>query len=147
MHDSLTEDNQTVSWGAIRKYHMNVKGWSNVGYQFGVELIGDHYEILLGRMVGEVGAHCLGYNDKSIGICLIGNFDQDKVPQDQWDVAVKLAAHYMWLFGIPTDNIGGHREFDPNRTCPHKWFNCSKFRTDVTATVATLQKQGTKRNM
>lgn len=131
MHDSLTEDGQTVSWGAIRKYHMETNGWADIGYHFGIELIGDRYEILTGRMLGREGAHCPGFNRIGIGICLIGNFEEDEVPHDQWALAVQLASHLAWIFEIPKDRILGHREAMPGRTCPHAHFDCVLFREDV----------------
>lgn len=131
MHDSLTKDGQTVSWGAIRNWHINENKWVDIGYHFGIELISDKYEILMGRIIGQVGSHCPGYNSNSIGICLVGNFDENTVPEDQWKLAVKLVAHLSKLMGIPKENILGHREAMPGRTCPHKNFDCILFREDV----------------
>jgi hypothetical protein len=146
MHDSLTEDGSTVSWGAIRKFHMTDPHhmWNDIGYHYGIELIGDYYEILQGRMVGEKGAHCLGFNSSSIGICLVGNFEINPVPQAQWQRAVDLVAHLSYLFEIPIGpgRIGGHREFDTTRTCPHKNFDCDKFREAVqVAQTGLLQRK------
>lgn len=131
MHDSLTEDGITCSWGAIRKYHIEVKGWMEIGYHWGIELINNRYEILSGRMIGQAGAHCPGYNQDGIGICLIGNFDLNEVPHDQWALAVKFVAHLAKSFDISKLNIMGHREAMPDRTCPHKNFDCVLFREDV----------------
>lgn len=132
MHDSLTADGTTVSWGAIRKYHIEVNGWADCGYHFGLELIGDRYEILTGRMLGREGSHCPGFNSRGVGICLIGNFDETLVPEAQWKLAVQFVAHLSWILEIPKQNILGHREAMPNsRTCPHKNFDCVLFREAV----------------
>src|SRR4030042_6986928 len=108
VHHSLTKDGKTVSWQAIRKYHMGLIGSGNknspdfnpylanpmrdIGYQFGIELINDHPEILIGRPLKEDGAHCpqQDMNKKAIGICFVGNFDEGPVPEEQWNAGVIL---------------------------------------------------------
>ncbi len=32
IHCSGTEDSETVSWSAIRRYHIYDNGWANIGY-------------------------------------------------------------------------------------------------------------------
>ncbi|CAL8105793.1 unnamed protein product [Calicophoron daubneyi] len=58
----------------IQKYHMDTRGWSDIGYSFLIGIDGTIYE---GRGWGVVGAHTRGYNDKSCGIAFIGNFNND----------------------------------------------------------------------
>ncbi|XP_074642080.1 peptidoglycan-recognition protein SC2-like [Tubulanus polymorphus] len=55
----------------IQNYHINSKGWSDIGYNF---LIGGDGNVYEGRGWGVVGAHVRGYNSRSIGICFLGNF-------------------------------------------------------------------------
>ena len=81
IHHSLTEDGEVVNWQAIKKYHRD-KGWTDVGYHFGLDLIGDEVEVMVGRPLNAVGAHVAEQrvNWKSIGICIIGNYDEDMGP-------------------------------------------------------------------
>lgn len=133
LHHSLTKDSGTVSWSAIRSYHTNTLGWLDIGYHYGIEKVNSlgTYEIMLGRFPDEIGAHCVPRNKDSIGICLIGNFDEEKVPDRQWDCAVNLCCYLRRNFGILPYQILGHREAQENRTCPGKNFDMDKFRLDV----------------
>jgi N-acetylmuramoyl-L-alanine amidase len=128
IHHSLTEDGQTVSWGAIRKYHLQ-QGWQDIGYHYGIELIGDHYEILMGRMPDQAGAHCKesGMNQKSLGICLVGNFDIAPPPAPAMDRLVELVQSLRNEWMIPLANIKRHSEFATYKSCPGKLFPWAEF--------------------
>ncbi|MCK5614355.1 N-acetylmuramoyl-L-alanine amidase [Candidatus Pacearchaeota archaeon] len=128
IHCSSTTDSGTVSWGPIRHYHIVVKGWSDIGYHYGIELINSNYEILIGRFDYVQGAHCKGQNKNTIGICFIGDFDFKAPTNSMIKKGISLVKHLMKIHGISVDNIYGHNEFDKNKTCPGKYFNMDKFR-------------------
>lgn len=141
IHHSLTEDGKTVSWDAIRKFHMKERGWVDIGYHFGVELIGDRYEILMGRMVDVMGAHTLEMqmNTLSVGICLVGNFDLGPPPLEQARKALELVRYLMRAHGIQKERVFGHREVGlmcgmdwkkkQYKSCPGSEFNMAGFRS------------------
>ena len=126
LHHSLTKDSGTVSWGAIRRYHLN-KGWANIGYHWGIEKINGHYEILLGRFEDEQGAHCKSHNQDSLGICFIGNFDLRPPTPKQFELGVNLVKVLITKYGIKPNFVFGHNHFS-SKTCPGKLFDIEKFR-------------------
>jgi len=120
IHHSLTKDTGTVSWGAIRRYHIETMGFDDIGYQWGIELVNDHYEILMGRRPDQTGAHTIGQNDQSIGICVVGNYDIDPVPDVLKDEIQKLLTWLIFNYNISSKEIYGHTEFANYKSCPGK---------------------------
>lgn len=145
LHHSLTKDSGTVSWNAIRKWHTGQIGgednyytkhpMDDIGYHAGIELVNDHYEILVGRMMNEQGAHTKGHNRDSLGICFIGNFDKDEVPLEQWNLGVRFIASLCDILNIDTGHVYGHRDFTNTKSCPGNKFNLIGFKTQVMETL------------
>ena len=133
LHHSLTQDSGTVSWGAIRRYHTTQNGWKDIGYHFGIELVWEHYEVLMGRMFNEVGAHTAGQNNNSVGICFVGNFDLASPAPALWKVGVKLVKSLTNVFGIPASEIHAHNEY-AQKSCTGKMFDMKRFVLDVLKT-------------
>lgn len=130
VHHSLTKDSGTVSWGAIRRYHINEMGMVDIGYHAGVELVlsGDEitYETLMGRMWDVEGAHTKGQNQDSLGICFIGNFDLEEPSEEQLKAGAKVIALWMRIFGISTSSIFPHSYFASYKSCPGTRFSMPK---------------------
>ncbi|MBI4861615.1 MAG: N-acetylmuramoyl-L-alanine amidase [Candidatus Riflebacteria bacterium] len=99
----------------IQKFHMEDRGWSDIGYHF---LIGPDGKLYEGRPPTAVGAHSPP-NTGKIGICAIGNFEtgQDTITPVQRDVLVRVLAHLCGQYRVATDGIRAHREFQ-STSCP-----------------------------
>lgn len=137
IHHSLTEDNKTVSWQAIKEYHTKVLGYKDIAYHYGIELISNDYQIFKGRMDNEDGAHCLGFNDKSIGICVVGNYDHTSPNPAQLSLLKKLVLSLMETYQIPSMCVYGHwetyglRKVNIEKSCPGNAFSMFSFRKSL----------------
>ncbi|MBL8022989.1 MAG: N-acetylmuramoyl-L-alanine amidase [Elusimicrobia bacterium] len=142
LHHSVSADHPTLSnVGAIRNYHVNVNGWVDVGYHFLLDRINGHLEIVCGRMLDERGAHCkeLDFNASGIGICVIGNFDQEPPPLDTLATLRHLCRSLMNQNIITADRVLGHREaqamggvpVEQRKSCPGKAWDMGAFRDSL----------------
>ena len=147
LHHSLTKDSGTKSFDAIKKYHKEVYGWSDIGYHYIIELYGDSYITFKGRAEATVGAHTQGHNTGTIGICLVGNFDETKPSADMLKELYRLLDDIASRYG--GIKVSGHNEYS-TKTCPGKLFPLkqikelykSGYRVKPTPTFLTLSLNG-----
>ena len=89
-----------------------------IGYHYVVDLDGT---VEPGRPESEIGAHCLGHNQNSIGVCYVGGLAADgKTPKDTRTAAQKealLALLKKLRAKYPKASIHGHRDFAA-KACP-----------------------------
>jgi len=92
--------------------HYSALGFA-IGYHYWIGKLG---EIHQGRLDTEEGAHCIGMNLRSIGICLQGNFSKEgEYPTEAQKTALKgLLMELMRKHSISASHIVPHRHF--NRT-------------------------------
>ena len=128
----------------IREWH-KAKGWRDIGYHFVIcngYIDPDFYlaplngSIECGRVFDgdlvlfgkEIGAHALGYNQSSIGICLIG---EKEFTQEQYHSVYRLIRSLMKKFSIHVSNVIGHYETEQahGKTCPN--IDMADFRENV----------------
>ena len=109
VHCSDTNDTDTAI--DIHKLHLNF-GWEGIGYH---KVITKEGEIQNGRPEYWKGAHVYGYNDVSLGICLIG---RDSFSDNQYKSLKKLLID--WKKKYLNAIILGHRDLgNTKKTCPN----------------------------
>jgi len=131
IHHSLTEDGQTVSWGAIERYHRETMGWEDVGYHAGVELIGGEYYALFGRAEYRFAAACKegAMNQVGLHVCCVGNYDSIAPTDCMLNVLVRrVLAPWCDRYNIGAENIQGHRDYAHYKTCPGLLFDLNLVR-------------------
>jgi len=139
IHHSLTKDGKTVNWKAIRKYHTQDKGWSDIGYHYGIEYVDGAVQIQYGRPITRVGAHVRGMNKNTIGICVVGNYDVKKPEQDKLEVLGAVVRTLQSAFKVPRSRVIGHWEAQKlqgikrRKSCPGSRFDMNTFRRKYAA--------------
>ena len=119
VHCSATREGQHIDIETIRGWHVDGRGWSDVGYHYVIYLDGT---IVKGRQDDVSGAHTYGHNKNSLGICYIGGVEQDgKTPKDtrteeQKKSLTNLLITLKSIYGEDV-KIHGHRDFAA-KACP-----------------------------
>lgn len=121
IHCSATPPHLDVGVKEIRRWHTTPQprgnGWKDIGYHYVIRLNGSIEE---GRPIEQAGAHTVGQNRDSIGVCYVGGVGKDGKAKD-----TLLAAQQATLEALILDlrerygplPIFGHNDF-ANKACP-----------------------------
>ena len=129
--DSIIVHCSGPEWGTrdgIDTFHRG-KGWSEIGYHFVIEngyaghgadyfADGDG-RVVDGRSLEKAGAHAVGWNQRAVGICLVG---RSEFSEKQFRALVGLVSELK----VSVDRVLGHYEVNPEKTCPN--FDLGLFR-------------------
>ncbi len=124
----------------IDRDHQSQNGWDGIGYHF---VVGNGVDMPLGRIEATFrwrqqshGAHAGAlllqkpYNTDGIGVCLIGNYEQQAIDPYAERRLVELCAHL--IDRIPTLSVGriiGHRDVPGKSTaCPGRGIDLERLR-------------------
>ena len=127
LHHSATEETGDERWEAIRRYHINVRGWVDIGYHAGIERVGGVLKIQQGRPATQNGAHCPGWNRKALGFCFVGDYTKEPPAMDM--IATACSGYIipmMRAFHIAPDQIFMHRDHR-STACPGDAFTREYF--------------------
>ena len=122
IHCSATRETQSVSVEQINEMHRR-RAFSRLIPFEGLRHIGYHYYIRRdgsvhpGRLEFEQGAHCLGWNNRSLGVCYEGGLDAAGKPKDTRTAEQKGAMLNLLRVLVRQYNIRdifGHRDTSPD---------------------------------
>lgn len=136
IHCSATPPNMDIGAKEIDRWH-RAQGWLKIGYHYIIRRDGT---VEVGRDVNEPGAHAQGFNERSIGICMVGGVAmtdakptkgpwQAGAPEanftlQQWAALDTLVEQVQSMF--PNAKVIGHREVS-HKACPsfdvQAWLN------------------------
>lgn len=111
IHCSATKEFNNITSKEIKKWHLQ-RGFKDIGYHFVILLDGT---IEIGRPLNQQGAHVLGHNSYTIGICYVGGLDANGKPKDTRTPEQKKALIELvdtLKSNITTINsVKGHRDY------------------------------------
>ncbi len=117
IHCTATPEGRDISIEDLRKWHVEERGWSDIGYHFFIDLNGEIHEC---RPLEKTGAHTRGQNFDSIGLCYAGGLDKDFEAKDTRNSLQKNALEDLLcqLKGLyPKSVVYGHCDFS-DKECP-----------------------------
>jgi hypothetical protein len=144
-HSASRDDNKSNDWEGIRRYHKSYRHngniitadqaktlagqgiktglewpWQDIGYHYGIEYVNGIPVIQKGRDELTHGAHCSEdkMNFRSLGICVVGNFDRQPPHDEVMRVLIDLCATKCKTHNIPPENIQPHRKYATYKSCP-----------------------------
>ena len=123
-------------WPGFKSAHFkNDKGhYYHVGYHYVIEWDG---KIVQCRDHSEEGAHAVGMNKSSIGVCFMGNGDNHLPSKKQQDAWLRLHRKISKFFpGLPTEP---HRKYSP-KTCHGKMLSDTYFADMIEPNSDQIQK-------
>lgn len=125
IHCSATPEGRDYTVTDIDRWH-RTKGWNGIGYHYVVYRDGS---VHTGRTMEVSGAHCVGHNANSIGVCYIGGMTADnRKPKDTRTPEQKTALRELiktLRTKYPNATVHGHNEF-ARKACP-----CFNVKTDL----------------
>ncbi|MGB0880942.1 MAG: N-acetylmuramoyl-L-alanine amidase [Polaribacter sp.] len=115
VHCAATPEGQYFDANDIRRWHVQERGWSDIGYHYIILLDGT---IQFGRPLEQIGAHVAGRNSRSVGICYIGGADGIDTRTEAQKESLLILLKYLKLV-FKDAEILGHRDFEGvYKDCP-----------------------------
>jgi hypothetical protein len=117
---------------SIYAYHVQSRGWSDIGYNYLIDRFGRIWE---GRYGGVdrpvVGAHTLGFNDDSFAASAIGNYQITKPSRAMIQAYATLFAWKLSLHGVTASST--------HQYVTSRWFQAINGHRDAEATLCPGQ--------
>ena len=126
---------------SLRELHMS----------WGLQGLGHHFVVGNGRGMGagdvyvgerwinqQPGAHTVGangdaHNQRSVGICLVGNGDRRPFADEQIESVISLVRRLQRELGIPADRVFLHNDVAAETTSPGRFFPVARLREQLLA--------------
>ena len=112
-HCSATPPSQDIGSAQIDIMH-KARGWDGIGYGLVIRRDG---RVEVGEDLKKAGAHAKGWNNKSLGIVLVGGVDENGKAENNFTEAQWASAKHVFEFVTllyPGADHVGHRDLSPD---------------------------------
>ncbi|MEQ9500146.1 MAG: N-acetylmuramoyl-L-alanine amidase [Deltaproteobacteria bacterium] len=120
VHHTVTPNNDSMSQAArvrqVQSFHMNSRGWCDVGYHF---LVGQDGRVYQGRPERLIGAHVGGHNTNNAGVSYIGTYTSRAPSNAMFAAGGRILKSLSREYGITLNRtyVKGHRQLG-STACP-----------------------------
>ena len=85
----------------IQRYHMQTRGWDDIGYNFVIDRFGRIWQAREGDIHEPISAgHTTGLNAESVGVAVLGTFSEGAVPDAVVESLGRLIGWKLGLHGV-----------------------------------------------
>ena len=114
VHCSATHPDMDIGVTELRKWHL-ARGFADIGYHYVIRRDG---RMEAGRIPDDcIGAHVMGFNYCSVGVCMVGGIDKQGKAENNF-MAAQFSTLRMQLRELsakyPQAVILGHRDLSPD---------------------------------
>lgn len=125
---------KTCTAADVDSWH-KANGWSGIGYHYFVRKNGRIYR---GRPENTVGAHVIGHNSYSIGICAEGDYSTETVMTEAQKSAIQELIRDIKT-RYPNIKVVGHKDLGGS-ACPGTYYPLDYFKNYKESEVNTMSK-------
>jgi len=98
----------------IQRLHINQNGWADIGYHFVIDGEGGCYEA---RPITVRGVHVRAANTGTVGLVLLGNFEESQPASAQLSTLDQLVGYLVAQYPSLT-HLAAHADFNDETVCP-----------------------------
>ena len=121
IHCTATEEGKDYKADDIRRWHTlpppRGNGWKDIGYHYVIDIDGT---IEPGRPLDQIGAHCKGHNQNTVGICYVGGKRNGKAADTRnghQDFSLRCVIKWLKAKYPTITKVSGHRDYS-DKACP-----------------------------
>ena len=127
--DSTARGSAARAIQGFQRFHQDEKKWADIGYHFLIDPAGRVWQ---GRPLEFAGAHAGNpeLNRGNVGIALLGDFSQQRLPRAQAVALLQWIAELAQRYTVRPEHLYSHQDIRPGHTeCPGR--ELAKFVADV----------------